>query len=174
MANARDPQKMKHWNRAGLWAATFVYRWQMANGILSIVFSALTFLGVFALLLGPTSLFYLGLATVALMLGFGTLLDRVVKFWHPQSVIATTRNPFLVADFYQKELLLTKTSTLPQLEALRMLLTLMQFPTEPKYAEMRGKFVLQLDENISRIRQAVADKKWDIREGEDVYGGQSK
>ena len=46
MANARDPQKMKHWNRAGLWAATFVYRWQMANGILSIVFSALTFLGV--------------------------------------------------------------------------------------------------------------------------------
>ena len=161
---------MRHSQRAGLWAATFMYRWQMANGILSIVFSALTFLAVFALLLGPVSVFYLGLSVFALMLGFGTFLDRVLKFWKPQSIVGTMRNPFLVAHMYQKELLMTQESTLPQLEALRMLLTLMQFPTEPKYADMRGKFVLQLDEHISRIKQAVADKKWDIREGEDTYG----
>ena len=163
---------MRHGHRAGMLAATFIYRWQMANGILSIVSSALTFLGVFALLLGPVSLLYIGIVVLATMIGFGTLLDSVIKFWKPQSIVGTMRNPFLVAHMYQKELLLTKTSVLPQLEALRMLLTLMQFPTEPKYAEMRGKFVLELDENISRIRQAVADKKWDIRkeENEDVYG----
>jgi len=149
-------------------AATALYRWQLSSSIVSVLFSALTFIGVFAVLGLPW--YQLLLVVLTVIFGTGFLLDRVLKFWQAQATVATVRNQYLVDTLYQKEMINLKSITLPQLEALRLLLTFIQFPNEPRYADARNSLVLELDGSISRVRDAVDNRKWKIEPGEDVYG----
>jgi hypothetical protein len=161
---------------AKLHVAKALYRWGLATGILQPFFSALSFFGIFTLLLGPylvaAGLPYFALLPVVLaILPFGLILDRYVRFWTATATVSTARNQYLVDSLYQKELLLLKASTLPQLEVMRYLMTnLPANVLEPKFMDHRQQLILGLDANISRIKQAVADKKWVIETGEDVYG----
>jgi len=149
-------------------AAEFLFRWNLSASIISIMFSALAFIGIFALVFAAPW-YVLLLTVVAIVFGTGFVLDRGVRIWEAQALVGTIRNPWLVDRLYSKELLMLKTSTLPQLEALRFLLTLMPFSLEPKHANTRNGLVLRIDQNISRIKQSISDKKWTIEPGEDVY-----
>ena len=153
-------------SRIKRWAARWLYRWTYSQGIIGAVFSALTFAGVFALVLGP-SLNPLGFTyttTIFLLLGFvaviffglGFFLDRVAKFWAAQAEISVVRNPYLVDRLYQKELLTMTHQHLPVMYALRSL------SRDPR-------IVVELDAAISRLEATVRNKRWTIREGEDVY-----
>src|SRR3990170_2492134 len=70
-------------------AAEWLYRWNLSLSILGVVFTILTFLGVFTLLLRPvfsqvglsdlqTALILL-LLVVAVIIGFGVFLDKIVR-----------------------------------------------------------------------------------------------
>lgn len=156
-------------DKAKLTAATLLYRWQSAQGILGAMLSALTFAGVFTLLLGPvfsqlfgsafgyseTLLLLLGLVA-AVFLGFGTFLDRGIQFWAAQAKVGTMRNPFLIDALYQKELLTIATVSLPTLRALYAA------TRDPRAAE-------ELLTAIARLEDTVRDKKWEIRPGEEAY-----
>lgn len=156
--------------RAKLFAARWLYRWGSASGILGAVFTALTFAGVFTLLLGPV-LKPLGIdysETLLLLVGFvvvvffslGFFLDRVVKFWTAQAQVGTVRNPWLYDRMYQKEAITLKERDIPEMLALRALLW--DSGRHPQLVEA-------LDKKIARIERAVRDKKWTIEPGEEAY-----
>lgn len=162
--------------RVKLFFARWLYRWGQASSILGAVFTALTFAGVFTILLGPLlgplgvgyseTLVLLVAFVVVLFLGAGYFLDHVVRFWTAQVEIGTVRNPYLFDRLYQKELLQLQSIVLPQLRALRFLVQ----------AELRrddtgeGRERLSaLVDAIDRVALTARDKKWDIRPGERVY-----
>jgi len=154
-------------------AAEWLYRWNLSLSILGVVFTILTFLGVFTLVLGPafavlglsylaTSLI-LAAAVVLVIIGFGVFLDIVVKFWSAQATVATTRNPFLVAVLYQKELLALKHVQVPQLTAL---LALVQGQPESQNKEWLQEY---LHSSLRRLEEAISRKEWRIDPEERVY-----
>ena len=157
-----------------LWVAKQLYRWQLSSGILSIIFSALTFLGVFVLVLGPLlqTLFGFSYFETALMLmafvvilifGFGFFLDHGIKFWSAQATVGTVRNQYLVDALYQKELLRTKYNDLPQLYAFKV--QLHSLPPTPE----REAVLEQLERAIVKMEQTVREHKWTIEPNERVY-----
>lgn len=170
MYGARYAIIMRAVEKSKLFAARWLYRWQSASGILGAVFAALTFAGVFTLILGPvlgplgigyseTLLLLVGFV-VALFLGFGFFLDRIVKFWTAQAYVGTVRNPWLYDQLYQKELLNLKERDVPTMLAVREILA-----DGGRHPEL----VAALDAKIARIERAVRDKKWTVEPGEEAY-----
>ena len=157
---------MRHAERAKVRAATWLYRWSLAQGMVGVIFSALTFAGVFTILLGPVfeqlGLGYLSTLTIlvvvaaSLVLGLGFFLDRVAKFWKAQALVGTTRNPFLYDRLYQKELLTLTNQHLPVMRALQAI------NRDPRVAE-------ELDRAIARLEETLRNKRWTIRPGEETY-----
>ena len=155
------------------WVATQLYRWSLTQSIIGVAFSAMTWAGVFTLLLSPflsewgltySSTLVILLSGVAVtFLGLGFVLDRVVKFWRATALVGTVRNPFLVERLYQKEWLSITTWQLPMLRALR------QVAAEGIMSPDRRRLVEELDESIERLDETVKDRKWTLREGEDLY-----
>ena len=154
-------------------AAEWLYRWNLSLGILGIVFTILTFLGVFTLVLGPvfarvgltyfeTALILLALVVVVVF-GFGVFLDKTVKFWSAQATVATTRNPFLVAVLYQKELLALKHVQIPQLTTLLALVEgLSDGPGKQRLVEY-------LRSSLQRLEEVVRNKEWRVEPEERTY-----
>ena len=159
-------------HRAKVVLATLLYRWAMSQQMIGIFLSALTFAGVFTLLLSPFlagwGISYLvmlllllgGVATVFLSLGF--VLDRVLKFWGAQALVGTTRNPFLISRLYEKELLTIVTQHIPVLKAVRMLL-------QTDSLNARAALLKELDASIARLEKTARDREWTVLPGEDVY-----
>src|SRR5207245_3632058 len=121
-------------------AAEWLYRWNLSMSILGIVFTILTFVGVFTLVLHQYfAEFGLDEAEVLLVLlavvlviifGFGFYLDKFLRFWSAQTTVATVRNQFLTSALYQKELLIMKYSQIPQMEGLLHLIE--ELPDSPR------------------------------------------
>lgn len=152
-------------DRAKVFGATWLYRWQTSQGILGAIFSALTFTAVFSLLLGPmlgTSVAFAAILGIVLVIifGFGFFLDRVAKFWAAQALVSTVRNPFLLDRLYEKEYLTMVTQHIPVVLALRELLA-----DGGKHPEL----VDALDAALARLEQTALDKRWTIKPGEEVY-----
>ena len=155
-------------------AAEWLYRWNLSLSILGIVFTILTFLGVFTLVLGPVfarvGLTYLETALILLSLvvvvvfGFGVFLDKIVKFWSAQATVATVRNPYLVDILYQKEFLSLLYIQLPILRSVRALAMASSVPEE-----RRRELLEQLDRSISKVEESIREKRWPIEDGERVY-----
>ena len=160
--------------RKKLRAAEWLYRWNLSLGIIGIVFTILTFMGVFTLILGPVlgrfgfSYLETGLVLLAVVigavLGFGIFLDKVVKFWAAQATVATVRNPFLVDQLYQKELLSLLYIQAPTLRALRALVVV-------RGAELSGsaQILSDLDTALAKVTTTIREKRWSIKPGERVY-----
>jgi hypothetical protein len=154
-------------------AAEWLYRWNLSNSIVGIVFTILTFLGVFTLLLGPVfaqaGLSYLATALILLVLvigaiiGFGLFLDRYVKFWSAQATVGTVRNPFLVSKLYQKELLMIKHFHIPQTNALLALVA--GLPDGPAKQDLDR----YLRSSLRRLEEAVRNQEWRIEPDEQTY-----
>ncbi len=154
-------------------AAEWLYRWNLSNSIVGIVFTILTFLGVFTLLLGPVfaqaGLSYLETAlillvlVVAVIIGFGLFLDRYVKFWSAQATVGTVRNPYLVAVLYQKELLAIKHFQIPQMTALLAIVE--GLPEGPSKRDLDH----YLRSSVRRLEEAVTNKEWRIEPEERTY-----
>jgi magnesium-transporting ATPase (P-type) len=156
-------------------AAEWLYRWNLSMGILGIVFTILTFMGVFTLVLGPLFTQQFGftfletglvlLATVlAVIVGFGVYLDKVIAFWAAQATVATVRNPYLVTTLYQKELLALTYIQAPMLKALRALLEAPRIDDRTKQS-----LLSELDRSLARVEQSIRDKRWPIEPHERVY-----
>lgn len=151
-------------------AATWLYRWQQATGVLGAVLSVLTFAGVFVLLLGPvfsqfgfgySSTFFILMGTVAItFLGFGFLLDRVLRFWTAQSKIGTIRNPWLYDRLYVKEFLNMQIRDLVEMKTLRSL---------AEHGGLDSGIIQELDKSIERLEETVRNRKWTVKPGENVY-----
>ncbi|TLZ89513.1 MAG: hypothetical protein E6K04_08180 [Methanobacteriota archaeon] len=71
-------------------AAEWLYRWNLSSSIIGIVFTILTFMGVFTLVLGPIfterfgftyfqTALLLFLFVLGVIIGFGVYLDKVLK-----------------------------------------------------------------------------------------------
>ncbi len=156
-----------------IWAAKWIYRWNLSNSMVGIIFSALTFMGVFVLLLGPAlvavGFSYLSTAGVllvvvlALFFGLGVFLDRTVRFWTAQATVATVRNPYLVNQLYQKELLVLKYGQLPSLEAISLVLRSLP------QSEGRERALDSLNRSIRKIQSAIGDHAWSVEPDERVY-----
>jgi len=156
-------------------AAEWLYRWNLSNSIIGIVFTILTFMGVFTLVLGPifterfgfsyleTALLLL-LLVLAVIIGFGVYLDKVLHFWSAQATVATVRNPFLVSALYQKELLSLVYIQVPVLKSLRALLEAQSMDSRTKEA-----FLADLDRSLAKVHQSIRDKSWPIEPQERVY-----
>ncbi|HYY47832.1 MAG TPA: hypothetical protein VFA17_04020 [Thermoplasmata archaeon] len=155
-------------------AAEWLYRWSLSSGIIGIVFTILSFMGVFTLVLGPifTERFgfsYLQTALVlllfvlAVIVGFGVYLDKVIHFWSAQATVATTRNPYLVSVLYQKELLSLIYIQVPVLKSLRSLLE-----GQP-LDEGKQALLAELDRSLAKVQQSIQDKSWPIEPHERVY-----
>ncbi len=154
--------------------ARWLYRWQLSQGIIGVIFSALTFAGVFTLLLGPVlgELFGVGYAgtllilvgmVIVIVMSFGVFLDRVAKFWAAQALVGTVRNPFLIGRLYQKELLNLKYNTMTQLRAFYAGL-------DPKTTpEQRDAILRELEHSLEKCEAALKDKRWPIEPDEDAY-----
>src|SRR2546422_1025262 len=109
-------------------AAEWLYRWNLSMSILGIVFTILTFVGVFTLVLRQyfaefglnevEVLLVLLLIVLTVIFGFGFYLDKFLRFWSAQTTVATVRNQFLTSALYQKELLIMKYSQVPQMEGM--------------------------------------------------------
>src|SRR6266702_3387560 len=102
-------------------AAEWLYRWSLSNSIIGIVFTIL--LGPlfterfgFSYLVTAILLFFFVLAVIV---GFGLYLDKVVHFWSAQATVGTVRNPYLVQRLYQKELLSLIYIQVPLLKSVR-------------------------------------------------------
>ncbi len=155
-------------------AAEWLYRWNLSSGIVGIVFSILTFMGVFTLVLGPAlsqfGLSYLETAlilfviVVASLVGFGVFLDVSVKFWSAQATVGTVRNPYLVDMLYQKELLTLLYINRPLLRSVRALLD-----DEATNDKRRREIACELDHALAKVEAAIRDKRWPIESGERVY-----
>ena len=157
---------MRHVERAKVRAATWLYRWSLAQGIVGVIFSALTFAGVFTILLEPVfaqigldyfdTLIVLVLIAGSLVLSLGLFLDRVAKFWKAQALVGTTRNPFLYDRLYQKELLTLTNQHLPVMRALQAI------NRDPRVAE-------ELARAIARLEETLHNKRWTVLPGEKTY-----
>jgi hypothetical protein len=156
-------------------AAEWLYRWNLSSSIIGIVFTILTFMGVFTLILGPifTNQFgfsylqtglLLFLFVLAVIVGFGVYLDKVIHFWSAQATVATTRNPYLVSALYQKELLALVYIQVPVLKSLRALLEAERIEPAKKEA-----FLAELDRSLAKVEQSIRDKSWPIEPHERVY-----
>ena len=155
-------------------AAEWLYRWNLSLSILGIVFTILTFLGVFTLVLSPVfarvglSPFETALVLLALVLvvifGFGVFLDKIIQFWSAQATVATVRNPYLVDFLYQKELLSLLHIQLPILRSLR---TFAESQAVPE--ERRRDLLDQLDRAIAKVEEVVREKRWPVAAEERVY-----
>src|SRR5437899_9553382 len=97
-------------------AAEWLYRWNLSSSIIGIVFTILTFMGVFTIVLGPIftekfgftylqTALLLFLFVLGVIIGFGVYLDKVIHFWSAQATVATTRNPYLVSTLHPSDLL---------------------------------------------------------------------
>jgi hypothetical protein len=161
-------------HKSKVFAATWLFRWQMSQGIIGVVFSALTFSGVFTLLLGPvlSELFGISYASTLLLLvvmvavfvmSFGVFLDRVVKFWSAQALVSTVRNPFLVDRIYQKELLNLKYNSLTQLRAFYAAIDPNTTP------EQRDVMLRELEVGITKMEDAIKNRRWTIDPDEHAY-----
>jgi hypothetical protein len=156
-------------------AAEWLYRWNLSSSIIGIVFTILTFMGVFTLVLGPifterfgftyfqTALLLL-LFVLAVIVGFGVYLDKVIHFWSAQATVATTRNPYLVSALYQKELLSLVYIQIPVLKSLRALLE-----TQLVDRSQREAYLAELDRSLAKLEQSIRDKSWPIEAHERVY-----
>ncbi len=155
-------------------AAEWLYRWSLSSGIIGIVFTILSFMGVFTLVLGPlfTERFGLSYLETALLLlavvllvivGFGVYLDKVVHFWSAQATVGTVRNPYLVSALYQKELLAMKHYQIPQMRAMLVLLHGLPEGSEKRELER------DLRSSLHRLEEAVGQKEWRIEEPERTY-----
>ena len=153
--------------------AAWLYRWQLAMGIISVMLSGMTFVGVWTLVLGP-SFAVIGLGqkeTIVLLLvsvfaavfTLGLVLDKYLKFWKAQALVGTVRNPFLVTRLYEKEWLGLVTMHLPLLRSNRAILA------EGIMSPDRRREIERLDVAIARVEETIQKKEWTIREGEDVY-----
>ena len=160
--------------RKKLRAAEWLYRWNLSLGIIGIVFTILTFMGVFTLILGPVlARFGLSYAETALILlalvlgavlGFGIFLDKVIKFWAAQATVATVRNPFLVDRLYQKELLSLLYIQVPTLRALRALVD-----ERKGDSSQSGQILSELDTALAKVTATIAERQWSIKPEERVY-----
>ena len=160
--------------RKKLRAAEWLYRWNLSLGIIGIVFTILTFMGVFTLILGPVlARFGLSYAETALILlalvlgavlGFGIFLDKVIKFWAAQATVATVRNPFLVDRLYQKELLSLLYIQVPTLRALRALVD-----ERKDDSSQSGQILSELDTALAKVTATIAERQWRIKPEERVY-----
>ena len=156
-------------HRAKIFVATWLYRWSQSQGLIGALFSAMTWAGVFTLLLGPVfqelgigysgTLFFLLALVGVVFLGLGFVLDRVVKFWTAQAKVSTVRNPWLFDRLYEKEALTIANQHLPVIRALRELVK------DPER-------IAELDRSIVRLEKTVRDGKWTVRPEENVYGKQ--
>lgn len=154
-------------------AAEWLYRWQLSSGIVGIVFTILTFLGVFTLILGPvfyqmglsyleTGLMLLAFVVVGIV-GFGLFLDRYVRFWSAQATVGTVRNPYLVSTLYQKELLSLIYIQRPLLQSVKALL-------EGSADEAtRQRLTRDLDRSLEKLDATIRAKVWPIEPEERVY-----
>jgi hypothetical protein len=154
----------------------------MSQGIIGVLFSALTFAGVFTLLMGPlfasaglgttfTLITLLGVVATT-FLGLGLFLDKKVKFWKAQALIGTVRNPFLLSRLYQKEQLGLIHIHLPIMKAVLLLLELEKpdFGPEGRETEKRRQeLVKELTGSIARISQTIENKEWTVLPNENAY-----
>jgi hypothetical protein len=156
-------------------AAEWLYRWNLSSSIIGIVFTILTFMGVFTLVLGPlftqrfgfsylTTAFLLLLFVLAVTVGFGLYLDKVIHFWSAQATVGTVRNPYLVDVLYQKELLSLIYIQVPVLKTLRALLEAQAMDS----GETRA-FLEDLDRSLAKVERSIRDKRWPIEPHERVY-----
>ncbi len=156
-------------------AAEWLYRWSLSSGIIGIVFTILSFMGVFTLVLGPifTERFGLNFVQTALVLlvfvltaiiGFGVYLDKVAHFWSAQATVGTVRNPYLVDALYQKELLSLVYIQVPILKSLRVLLESQALDDATKQT-----FLADLDRSLEKVQRSIRDKRWSIEPEERVY-----
>jgi len=154
-------------------AAEWLYRWNMSMSILGIVFTILTFVGVFTLVLHQYfAEFGLDEAEVLLVLlavvlviifGFGFYLDKFLRFWSAQTTVATVRNQFLTSALYQKELLIMKYSQIPQMEGLLHLIE--ELPDSPG----KTRLVDHFRESLRKLHQTVETKEWEVTAEERTY-----
>ena len=156
-------------------AAEWLYRWSLSSSIIGIVFTILSFMGVFTLVLGPlfterfgfsyvqtaALLFALVLLTI---IGFGVYLDKVIHFWSAQATVGTVRNPFLVSRLYQKELLSLIYIQVPVLESLRALLD-----AQPMDPGVKRSLLDDLDRSLAKVEGSIRNKEWPIEPEERVY-----
>src|SRR2546428_7128180 len=174
MGTPREPMGAE---RQKIRVAEWLYRWNLSMGILGIVFTILTFLGVFTIVLGPLftqqcAFTFLETALVLLVIvlavisGFGVYLDKVIAFWAAQATVATVRNPYLVTTLYQKELLALIYIQAPMLKALRALLETQRMDDATKQS-----FISELDRSLARVEQSIRDKRWPIEHHDRVYLG---
>src|SRR5438093_9060633 len=95
-------------------AAEWLYRWNLSSSIIGIVFTIGTFLGVFTILLGPIFTAQFGfsslqtalvlfLLVLAVIIGFGLYLDKVIHFWSAQATVATTNYHYFLTALYLYE-----------------------------------------------------------------------
>jgi len=156
-------------------AAEWLYRWNLSSSIIGILFTVLTFLGVFTLALGPifterfglsyvATAFLLLLFVLAVIIGFGVYLDKVIHFWSAQATVGTVRNPYLVSLLYQKELLSLVYVQQPMLKTLRVLVEAQAMTPGAKQSLLDD-----LDRSLSKVDQSIRDKRWPIEPHERVY-----
>lgn len=155
-------------------AAEWLYRWNLSIGILGIVFTILTFVGVFTLVLRPLfagfglteieALLILLAVVFALILGFGLYLDKFLRFWSAQATVGTVRNPYLVDVLYQKELLSLIYIQVPVMKTLRALLQTQALDPFAKESMLKD-----LDRSLAKVEQSIRDKRWPIEPPERVY-----
>jgi len=156
-------------------AAEWLYRWSLSSGIIGIVFTILSFMGVFTLVLGPifterfgfsylVTALLLFVFVLAVIIGFGLYLDKVVHFWSAQATVGTVRNPYLVDALYQKELLSLLYIQVPLMKSVRALVEAQ--PLEPA---TKRSYVDELDRSLAKVEQAIRERRWPIAPDERVY-----
>ncbi len=136
-------------------AAEWLYRWNLSMSILGIVFTILTFVGVFTLVLL--------LVVLTIIFGFGFYLDKFLRFWSAQTTVATVRNQFLTSALYQKELLIMKYSQVPQMEGLLQLIE--ELPDSPA----KTRLVEHFRDSLQKLRKTIESKEWEVAPEERTY-----
>jgi len=154
-------------------AAEWLYRWNLSMSVLGIVFTILTFVGVFALVLKDyfvnfglnqaVILVVLLAITMTIIIGFGLFLDKFLRFWSAQTTVATVRNQFLTSALYQKELLIMKYSQVPQIEGILRLIE--ELPDSPG----KLRLIEQLRESLRKLQKTIETKEWDVAADERTY-----
>src|SRR3989442_1858164 len=154
-------------------AAEWLYRWNLSMSILGIVFTILTFVGVFTLVLRQyfaefglnevEVLLVLLLVVLTIIFGFGFYLDKFLRFWSAQTTVATVRNQFLTSALYQKELLIMKYSQVPQMEGLLQLIE--ELPDSPA----KTRLVEHFRDSLQKLRKTIESKEWEVAPEERTY-----
>ena len=141
--------------------ARALFRWNLSLGIIGVIFTALTFVGVFAVLFA-LSWYVLLVIVLVVVFGTGLFLD-FVKFWAAQATVGTVRNQYLVDTLYQKEALSTKYNQIPQLKTFRLLVEVMP------PSDRRDQMLAELDTSILKLEETLRNKRWTIEDDERVY-----